>query len=51
MILTNEKAIMKEHPDHLKEGQVGMPDVVKSDLGVHPRVVLLSALEPVQFRC
>ena len=42
---------MKEHRDHLKEGQVGMAHVVKSDLGVHPRVVLLSALEPVQFRC
>ena len=43
--------MMKEHPDHLKEGQVGMANVVESDLGVHPRVVLLSALEPVQFRC
>ena len=51
LILTKEKEIMKEHPDHLKEGQVGMAHVVKSDLGVHPRVVLLSALEPVQFRC
>ena len=50
LILTKKKEIMKEDCDHLKEGQVGMADVVKRDLRVHPRVVLLSALEPVQFR-
>ena len=34
------------HDHDLEEGKVGMTNVVESDLGVHPGVVLISTLPP-----